>query len=90
MSYKVLVSKTFQKIYEDLPEKTQDRIKKHIQNLEDDPITPRSQCDIKVLHDTEPKKHRLRVGDYRIIYLIEDKQVKILDLLKREGGYHRM
>jgi len=87
MGYKVLVSRTFQKIYNELPKNTQDRIKKHLHELEKDPITSRSQCDIKILYDTEPKKYRLRVGEYRIIYIIEDKQVKILDFIKREAGY---
>jgi len=90
MGYKVFVSRTFQKIYNELPRETRDRIKKHLQELENDPFTSRSHCDIKILHDTGPKKYRLRVGEYRIIYLIEDRQVKILDCIKREIGYGRL
>ena len=71
MVYKVLVSRAFQKIYHELSKSTQDRIKKHLQELKKDPITPRPHCDIKVLQDTDPKKFRLRVGEYRIIYLID-------------------
>ena len=90
MGYTVLVSRTFQKIYSELTKDTQDRIKKHLQELENDPFVSRSHCDIKVLHDTNPKKYRLRVGEYRIIYVIEDRQVKILDFIKREVGYDRL
>jgi len=90
MGYTVFVSKTFQKIYNELPRNTRDRIKKHLQELEKDPFSSRSHCDIKMLHATDPKKYRLRVGEYRIIYVIEDRQVKILDIIKREVGYGRL
>jgi len=90
MGYKVFVSRTFQKIYSELPRYTRDRIKEHLHELANDPITSRSHCDIKVLHDTDPKKYRLRVGEYRIIYVIEDRQIKILDIIKREVGYGRL
>ena len=90
MGYTVLVSRTFQKLYNELPRDTRDRIKKHLQDLANDPFTSRSHCDIKMLHDTDPKKYRLRVGEYRIIYLIEGRQVKILDCIKREVGYGRL
>ncbi|WP_414708162.1 type II toxin-antitoxin system RelE family toxin [Romboutsia sp.] len=87
MGYKVFVSRTFQKIYSELPRNIRDRIKEHLQELENDLVTSRSRCDIKMLRDTDPKKYRLRVGEYRIIYAIEDRQVKILDCIKREIGY---
>lgn len=90
MGYTVLVSRTFQKLYNELPRDTRDRIKKHLHELENDPVTSRSPCDIKMLHDTDPKKYRLRVGEYRIIYVIEDRQIKILDIIKREVGYGRL
>jgi len=90
MGYTVLVSRTFQKLYNELPRNTRERIKKHLQKLENDPVTSRSHCDIKMLHYTDPNKYRLRVGEYRIIYLIESRQVKILDIIKREIGYGRL
>jgi hypothetical protein len=43
-------------------------------------------CDIKELRDTHPKKHRLRVGEYRVIYAIDNENVKIIDLIQREAG----
>ena len=89
MGYTVLVSRTFQKLYNELPRNTQDRINKNLHELANDPVTSRAHCDIKVLHDTDPKKYRLRVGEYRIIYVIDGRQVKILDCIKREVGYGR-
>ena len=84
MAYTVLVSRTFQKSFHELPKNTQDRIRKHLWKLKVDPVTSRPHCDIKVLQDTDPRKYRLRVGDYRIIYLIDKKKIKVIELIKRE------
>ena len=90
MSYVVLVSRTFQKSFHDLPKNIRDRIRKQLQELKEDPVTSRPHCDIKVLQDTDPRKYRLRAGAYRIIYCIEKNKVNIIDLLKREVGYGRI
>jgi mRNA-degrading endonuclease RelE of RelBE toxin-antitoxin system len=90
MAYTVLVSRTFQKSFHELPKNTQDKIRKHLWELKEDPVTSRPYCDIKILQDTEPKKYRLSVGDYRIIYSIDKKKVKVVELIKREIGYSRL
>ena len=90
MPYKVLVSKTFQKKFNLLLKITQNLIRINLKELEKDPYLSRSKCDIKLLKDTKPKKYRLRISDYRIIYIIEQKEVKVIDLLKREVGYNRL
>ena len=41
---------------------------------------------IKVLKDTQPKKYRLRVRDYRIIYIVDKNKILITDLIKRGIG----
>jgi mRNA-degrading endonuclease RelE of RelBE toxin-antitoxin system len=89
MTYVVLVSRTFQKAFQELPVTLQKNIRTSLQGLKEDPLTARAGCDIKGLIDTHPRKYRLRVGDYRIIYLIEKKEVKVIDLIKREQGYSR-
>jgi mRNA-degrading endonuclease RelE of RelBE toxin-antitoxin system len=43
--------------------------------------------DIKPLTATSPKKHRLRVGDYRIVYFVEEKTVRIIEVFIRGRGY---
>lgn len=90
MAYTVLVSRTFQKLFYELPKNTQDRIRKHLLELKENPVTSQPYCDIKILQDTDPRKHRLRVGDYRIIYLIGKKKVKVIELIKREVGCGRL
>lgn len=90
MTYVVMVSRTFQKAFHELPEKLQKNVRTSLQGLKEDPLTARAGCDIKMLVDTHPKKYRLRVGEYRLIYLVENKEVKIIDLIKREKGYSRL
>ena len=90
MPYKVLVSRNFQKKFYQLQKNTQNLIRINLKELEKDPYSSRPKCDIKLLKDTQPKKYRLRISDYRIIYIIEQKDVKVIDLLKREVGYNRL
>ena len=90
MKYSVLVSKTFQRKFYQLQQIFQNKIRNSLKELENDPYTPRPICDVKALKDTRPKKYRLRVGDFRIIYIVEKEKVKIIDLLKRERGYSRL
>jgi len=87
MTYKVFISRTFQKKFYQLQKSLQNLIRKTLKELEKDPYKSKPNCDIKLLKDTRPKKRRLRVGNYRIIYAVEDKEIKIIDLLKREAGY---
>jgi mRNA-degrading endonuclease RelE of RelBE toxin-antitoxin system len=39
------------------------------------------------LKKTQPQKHRIRVGEYRIIYLIEDNTVHVIEVFRRGRGY---
>ena len=90
MSYSVLVSKTFHRKFYQLQKDFQNKIRKSLKELQNDPYTSRPTCDVKALKDTHPKKYRLRVSDYRVIYIVEQKEVKVIDLLKRETGYSRL
>ena len=90
MTYKVLVSRTFQKKFYQLQKNIQSLIRKTLKELEKDPYKTRPNCDIKLLKDTRPKKYRLRIGDYRVIYIINQKEIKIIDLLKRGTGHTKL
>ena len=90
MGYRVLVSKTFQKDFQRLPAENQKQIRSALLELQNDPHTCRPHCDINILKDTKPRKYRLRVGEYRIIYSIEKNDVKVIYLIKREVGYNRL
>jgi mRNA-degrading endonuclease RelE of RelBE toxin-antitoxin system len=90
MQYKVLVSKTFQKKFHQLQKNIQNSIRTTLKELEIDPTKSRPKCDIKLLKDTKPRKYRLRISEYRVIYIIERKEVKIIDLIRRETGYIKL
>lgn len=90
MIYSVVVSKTFQRKFYQLQKDFQNKIRNSLRELQNDPHTSRPACDVKALKDTHPKKYRLRIGDYRVIYVVEQKEVKVIDLLKREKGYSRL
>jgi len=87
MKRRILASSTFAKSFRDLPKPAQTRIRAGLAKLADDPLTPRSGADIKLLAATDPPKHRLRVGDYRIVYIVDRSTVKLLDLFSRARGY---
>ncbi|MCX6666307.1 MAG: type II toxin-antitoxin system RelE/ParE family toxin [Euryarchaeota archaeon] len=86
MAYIVRVSKKFQQKFHQFPDKIQNQIRNALNELQEDPYTSRPKCDVKELKDTHPKKHRLRIGEYRVIYFVEKNTVKIIDLIKRERG----
>lgn len=64
------------------------RIKERLKALSEDPYRPRPRADIKKLSATaRPEFYRLRIGDYRVVYCIEDDKVKITEIFKRSRGY---
>jgi mRNA interferase RelE/StbE len=85
--YYVIVSRTFQKQFHSLQKQLQKRIRNALKELEINPNQPRSGADIKPLTSTKPQKHRLKVGDYRIIYMIEGNTVYVIEVFKRSKGY---
>ena len=70
-SYKIEIKKSASKEIENLPKKTLARVIDKITALRDDPRP--NGC--KKLSGDE--KYRIRVGEYRILYLIEDEVVTI-------------
>jgi mRNA-degrading endonuclease RelE of RelBE toxin-antitoxin system len=85
--HRVLVSATFARTFRELPATTQQRIRDWLNALSEDPRTPRPGADIKPLAATDPLKHRLRVGRYRVVYVIEKRVVKVLDVFQRGRSY---
>ena len=85
--YTVLVSITFQKQFNALDKDLQKRIRTALKELEENPLEPRPHADIKLLVGTKPPKHRLRVGDYRIIYIVDENTVRVIEVFRRERGY---
>lgn len=87
MTHEILLSSTAARQLRRLSKKERDRIVKVLRKLQEDPLTPRPGVDIKALEGTDPKKHRLRVGPYRIIYAVIHSKVKVIEVFRRGRGY---
>ena len=73
MAYTVESLKTAERQLAALPQDAQRQIARKIEALRKDPRP----SGVKLLHGDE-RLHRLRVGDYRVIYSIEGKRLVIL------------
>ena len=85
MSYRVVVRPSARKDVERLPEEARDRVRVGIRTLAEDPRGPNT----KRLYGKLAGLRRLRVGDYRVIYDLDDKthRVVILRVTIRESAY---
>jgi len=82
LSYQITIRKKALKELEVLPKKTNEKIAQAIDALAQDPRP--SGC--KKLKGEEEYLWRIRIGDYRIIYSIEE-SIKIIDI--RRIGHRR-
>ena len=85
MNYTIQISKKALKELEALPVKTNQQLVAAIDGLSSN---PRPKGSLKLQGEKE-YLWRIRVGDYRIIYLIEDK-IKVVEVRKishRQGAY---
>lgn len=86
MSYTVVVSKSVQKQIDDLPSDMKERIADKIQNLADEP-----RPDGVVKLKGSDNEYRIRVGDYRVRYEIDDENqlVQLLQCKHRKDVYRK-
>jgi len=84
MSYKVVIPKLVQKQLDSLPEKERKRLIKAIRLLADMP----RRNGVKKLKGYD-QIYRIRFGDYRIIYKIQDQEklIIILSSIHRKDAY---
>jgi len=55
--------------------------------LEEDPFRPRPRADIGVIAGTNPRKYRIRIGDYGAIYAVVEREVKVVEIFIRGRGH---
>ncbi len=87
MSYRVTLSETTVRQLGRLGKAERDRIVRGLTALEDDAFRPRPKAGIRVLEGTDPKKYRVRIGDYRAVYTVVGSAVKIIEVFARGRGY---
>ena len=84
MSYEIFIKKSAEKELEAIPAKIHDKMIQHMLALGNNPRPKLS----KKLHAREG--YRLRIGKYRILYLINDKEkkIEIISVALRKDAYH--
>lgn len=87
MTFRVTLSETAARQLRRLPAKTRERIVRALRVLEEDPFRPRPRADIRPIEGTDPRKYRVRVGDYRIVYAVAGSTVKVIEVFIRGRGY---
>lgn len=85
MSYNLLLERTAEKDLRDLPAQILRRVDKRLLALSDE---PRSRGSLK-LKGKEGEGWRIKVGDYRILYTIDDtrKTIKVYRIKHRREAY---
>lgn len=86
--FSVLVAESARRSFEETDADTQKRLRRAFGRLEEDPFLSRSGTDIKKLRGlANPALYRIRAGDYRMIYSVEDGEVKVTFIIHRGKGY---
>ena len=87
MKYRLDLRPSARKDLEDLPQEARDRVAAGVRTLIQDPRGPNS----KALHGKFAGRHRLRVGNYRVMYIVDD-EAHVVDVIRigpRENFYVR-
>lgn len=90
MYYTVMLSPDAQKYLDSLDKKRAVNVRKHLKELEKDPFKPRASCDIDIVAGSDrPPMYRLRIGEFRAMYFVEENAVFVTDLFskKRNSAY---
>jgi len=78
-TYEVLLNPDAARELKKLPRDAAERIRKALDSLRDQPKKARSGSDVKHLVGTSnPELYRLRVGDYRAIFWVDEKRGEVL------------
>ena len=85
--YEVLLSETALRQYKRLSSEMRKRVKSNLAELKNDPYKARPKADIKKLKGPKRDYYRLRIGNYRALYVVEEKKVKVAKILPRSSAY---
>ena len=86
-NYEVLLSETAIRQYKRLSSDMQKRIKSNLGELKNDPFRPRPKANIKKLKGPKKDYYRLKIGNYRAIYVVMGKKVQVAKILPRSSAY---
>ena len=86
-SYKVLVSGTASKEFKTLQNREQGRIRESLNELAEDPYNISKRLDTKKLSGTNHTYFRLRIGEYRVIYYLQEETIRVVRIATRSDAY---
>jgi mRNA-degrading endonuclease RelE of RelBE toxin-antitoxin system len=86
MTFSVELHPDVVKYMDSISQKERKRCFFGLKELEEDPIHPRSGCDIKKMSGSKDY-YRLRVGDHRFLYVIIKEKVMVEEAFLRGKGY---
>ena len=89
MNFHVTLSETAVRQLRKLSREDRRRIARALRVLEEDPFRPRPKADVRSIEGTEPRKYRIRVGNYRAVYAVVGTEVKIIEVFIRGRDYRR-
>ena len=92
MQFIVMLSPEARKYLDSLDDKRARNVRKHLKELEKDPFRPRAACDIDIVAGSgRPSMYRLRMGEFRAMYFVEEQAVFVTDLFpkKRDSAYRK-
>ena len=87
MTFRVTLSETAVRQLRRISQKDRVRLARGLRVLEEDPFRPRPKADIRPIEGTEPRKYRLRIGEYRAVYSVVKDDVKVIEVFVRGRGY---
>ena len=88
MNYRLKVSNRFKKELKKLDKEDIHTIKEALDNLLKDPFAS-SENIIPIVDQKNPQMYRMRIGNYRIIYIVQDDEVRVGIIFDRKKGYKR-
>ena len=88
MIYHLKVSNRFKRELKKLDKKDILKVKTALDNLLEDPFADNHDV-IPIVDHNEPPMYRLRIGNYRIIYVVTDDDIKAGLIFDRKKGYKR-
>jgi len=87
MTFRVTLSETAARQLRKLQSEQRNRIVRGLRVLQEDPFRPRPMADIRPIEGTDPRKYRIRIGEYRAVYAVVGRDVKILEVFTQGRGY---
>lgn len=89
MIYSKRFAKGLKEIIKSGKPELRDRVKQVFSFLKEDPHTKRPNVDIKLISSREEGVYRVRIGDYRLTYEVDEKRklIMVTKIFPRGKGY---